>query len=103
MLPIFEIAVVMFYTLIIAAVISIFVLIGKYIGHADNTDEIKTSLTTAYSIGGVIFGLLVCIQFAMKFGISMINDELLMTCMVYLAFFMAYMAMSISLINIKYS
>jgi len=103
MAPIFEIAVIMFYTLIIAAIISIFVVIGKYIGHVDNTADVKTSLTTAYSIGGVIFGLLVFIQFAMKFGVSPINQEVLMMCMVYLGFFMSYMAMSISLINIKYS
>lgn len=102
-MPIFEIAVIMFYALIIAAVITIFIVLGKFIGHADHTEEVKTSLTTAYSIGGVIFGLLIFIQIAMKSGVSPINPELLTSCMVYMGFFMAYIAMCISLINIRYS
>jgi hypothetical protein len=90
-----------FYTAITIGMVAIFIVIGPQVGNRDNTKKVATALTTSYIIGGVVVGVLLLLHVLAILNNT--NIEFAKTCMIYLTFFMSYMAMSISLIGITYS
>ena len=96
-----EILYAIFYTSITIAIVLIFIVIGPYVGSPDNTIKIASALRTSYIIGAVMIAVLLSLHI-MAIS-SNTSPEFVKTCMIYFTFIMAYTAMSISLINIKYS
>ena len=94
--PAVKITLALFYIGIIAAIITIFVVIGTQAGNRDNSAKVASALNASYIAGGVIVGVLLLIHL-MTYKT---NTELIKTLMIYTTFIMAYMAMCISLINV---
>jgi hypothetical protein len=94
------------YIFIFALIIAVIVLIGtNRIGNNDNSPIVQKSLTTVYGVGGGLLGMVILLHIFMRtFPNSHIIDlGPIEKIMIYGAFFMSYMAFSISLIDITYS
>jgi ABC-type spermidine/putrescine transport system permease subunit II len=88
-----------FYTGIISTFVAIFIIIGSVAGNGDNAASVASAIKWSYVVGAIMIALLL--------GIHILTyrytNELIKTCMIYLTFIMAYMAMCISLINITHT
>lgn len=102
-MDVFQIAIIIFYLCILTAIISIFVVIGTQVGSGDNISKVKNAINISYGVGAAMIVLLLCIHLIpVIIKKDFVNPDIIKTCMIYLTFFMSYMAFSISLINIKY-
>jgi hypothetical protein len=88
-------------TLIVVTVgaIGIFVVIGQRAGNADNASEISKSLWTIYGVGVGMAVLLAFTNLLLIRANSSWKDTLVLL-MVHVSFFMAYIAMGTSLMQI---
>ena len=94
------------YIFIFALVIAVIVLIGtNRIGNSDNSSAVQKSLTAVYGVGGALLGMVILLHIFMKAfpGSHIVPLDYMEKIMIYGAFFMSYMAFSISLIDITHS
>lgn len=94
-----DIALACFYTAIAAAIVVIFIVIGTQIGNGDNASKVASAIKWSYIAGIIIITLLLAIH-VLTYKTT---NEIIKTLMIYMTFIMAYMAMCISLINIKHT
>ena len=94
------------YIVIFALIIAVVVLIGtNRIGNDDNSPAVQKSLNAVYGVGGALLGMVILLHIFMTVypDSHIINLVPIEKIMIYGAFFMSYMAFSISLIDITYS
>jgi hypothetical protein len=102
-MDVFQTVIIILYICILIAIVSIFVVIGTQVGSGDNISKVKNAINISYGVGGAMIVLLLCIHLIpVLLKKDIVNPEIIKTCMIYLTFFMSYMAFCISLINIKY-
>ena len=85
--------------LVTAGVIGVFVAIGQRAGNADNASAVSKSLWTIYGVGVAMAVLLAFSNLLLIRANSAWKDTLVLL-MVHVSFFMAYIAMGTSLMQI---